>query len=100
MKRKYRIVTRGRDGSLRMQDYSSEKKLISDYSQIGVDDYNTDLSMRGLPILRGLVGPLLDGAEAVRYESPDVFQQMTKELAMSAPKRRRQSSSNDMEIAQ
>ena len=51
----FRIVTRGTDGSLRIKDYPSQDSLLEMHTQIGVDDCSTNLSLRGLPIFRGLV---------------------------------------------
>ena len=54
-----------------------------------VDDCSTDLSLRGLPVFRGLIGPMPDGKNIVRYETPDVFESVTKEWANAKPVRRR-----------
>ena len=61
------------------------------YELIVVDDCSTDLSLRGLPVFRGLIGPMPEGRNIVRYESPDVFETMTKEWtsAKTARKPRR-----------
>jgi len=90
----FRIVTRASNGSLRVQDYPSSEAMLESYSQVGVDDCSTDLSLRGLPLIRGLVGPMPEGKEIVRYESPEVFESMTKEwiLAKIPPQRRRRRS--------
>jgi hypothetical protein len=85
---KYRIVTRGVDGQLRIKDYASKESLMRLHVQIGIDDCSTNLSLRGLPIFRGLIGPMSDGKSIVRYESPDVFESLTKEWTADAPHRR------------
>lgn len=60
------------------------------HTQIGIDDCSTDLTLRGLPVFRGLVGPMPDGKGVVRYESPEVFESLTKEwIAAKSPRRRR-----------
>jgi hypothetical protein len=61
------------------------------HTQIGIDDCSTDLGLRGLPVFRGLVGPMPDGKSIIRYESPEVFETLTKEwsAAKSARRRRR-----------
>ncbi|MDZ4848378.1 MAG: hypothetical protein SGI77_03735 [Pirellulaceae bacterium] len=87
----YRIVTRGQDGSLRIRDFHSAENIISTHSQIGVDDSSTDLDLRGMPVFRGLIGPIPEGKNIVRYESPEVFETLTKEWASSKPRRRRRS---------
>lgn len=84
----FRIVTRAQDGTLRIRDYPSIDPLLHSYTQIGIDDCSTDLALRGLPVFRGLVGPMPEGKNVVRYESPQVFELMTKEW-ISKPNRKR-----------
>lgn len=88
-KNTFRIVTRGMDGSLRIKDYPSQDHILKMHSQIGVDDCSTDLSLRGLPVFRGLVGPIPEGKNVVRYESPEVFETLTKEWSIAKTQRRR-----------
>lgn len=86
----FRVVTRGADGSFRIRDYPSPEDLLEMHTQIGVDDCSTNLSLRGLPVFRGLVGPMSESKEIVRYESPEVFETLTKEWsAAKTPRRRR-----------
>ncbi len=86
----FRIVSRGENGELRHKDYPTCDALLNLHAQIGVDDCSTDLSLRGLPIFRGLIGPMADGNSIVRYESPDVFESLTKEwTAEGAHKKKR-----------
>jgi hypothetical protein len=88
MSKSYRIVTRGADGSIRIRDYDKKESLLRLHSQIGIDDSSTDLSLRGLPVFRGLIGPIPDGKGVVRYESPEVFETLTKDWANIKPARR------------
>jgi hypothetical protein len=88
MLKSYRIVTRGVDGSIRIRDYDKKESLLRLHSQIGIDDSSTDLSLRGLPVFRGLIGPIPDGKGIVRYESPEVFETLTKDWANTKPVRR------------
>ncbi|TWT75117.1 hypothetical protein [Allorhodopirellula solitaria] len=88
-KNTYRVVARGRDGALQMRDYPSVDPLMDHYEQIGVDDCSTDLALRGMPVFRGLIGPMPEGKDVVRYETADVFETLTKEWGMSKPKKRR-----------
>jgi hypothetical protein len=88
MTKSYRIVTRGVDGSIRIRDYDKQESLQRLHTQVGVDDSSTDLSLRGLPVFRGLIGPIPEGKNVVRYESPDVFEALTKEWASSSQSRR------------
>jgi hypothetical protein len=78
-KRTYRIVTRNADGSIRIQDFDSSDTLQRMHTQIGVDDCSTDLELRGKPVFRGLIGPMPEGKDVVRYETPEVFESLTKE---------------------
>jgi len=75
----FRIVTRGSDGKIRIRDYLSKEPLLKMHDQIGVEDCSTNLSLRGLPVFRGLIGPMSDGKNTIRYESPEVFEALTKE---------------------
>ncbi|HOM16403.1 MAG TPA: hypothetical protein PK777_05815 [Thermoguttaceae bacterium] len=86
----FRIVTRGSDGQVRIRDYDSPQPILRRHTQIGVEDCSTDLSLRGLPVFRGLIGPIPEGKNIIRYESPDVFEDLTKQWsAAPIPKRRR-----------
>jgi len=85
----YRIVTRGTDGEIRIRDYDSQEALLKRHSQIGVDDCSTDLGLRGLPVFRGLIGPMPEGKNIIRYESPEVFETLTKDWTTAKPVRRR-----------
>lgn len=84
-----RVVTRAADGSLRIKDYPSTEPLLQTHTQIGIDDCSTDLSLRGLPVFRGLIGPMPEGKGVIRYESPEVFETLTKEWAVVKSGRRR-----------
>ena len=82
----YRIVNRGTDGELRIRDYQKADSIRKFHVQVGVDDCSTDLELRGEPVFRGLVGPMPEGKDIVRYESPEVFETLTKEWA-TVPKK-------------
>ncbi len=84
-----RMVSREFDGSIRVKDSEEITELLKNYEQIGVDDCNTELSLRGFPILRGLIGPIAEGKRIARYETPGVFEVLTKEWAQIKTKRRR-----------
>ena len=86
----FRVVTRGSNGELRIKEYEKQDSLLKLHTQIGIDDCSTDLKLRGMPVFRGLIGPMPDGKEFVRYETPDVFESLTKEWSVSkAPRRAR-----------
>jgi hypothetical protein len=84
----YRIVTRAADGTIRIRDYPNVSPLTDNHVQVGVDDCSTDLALRGLPVFRGLIGPIPEGKGVIRYESPEVFETLTKEWSNSKPLRR------------
>jgi hypothetical protein len=84
----FRIVTRGTDGQLHIRDYNKRESLLRVHTQIGVDDCSTDLGLRGLPVLRGLIGPMPEGKNVIRYESPEVFETLTKEWGTAKARRR------------
>jgi hypothetical protein len=88
-KETFRVVTRGSDGKLRIRDFPSSEPLLEMHTQIGVDDCSTDLALRGLPVFRGLIGPMPEGKNIIRYESPEVFETLTKEWSNTKSKRRR-----------
>jgi hypothetical protein len=85
----FRVVTRGADGEIRIRDYDTAEALLKRHSQVGVDDCSTDLDLRGMPVFRGLIGPIPEGKTVVRYESPEVFETLTKEWSAQRPSRRR-----------
>jgi hypothetical protein len=93
----YRVVTRASDGTLLIRDFDSDEPLLRMHTQIGIDDCSTDLSLRGKPVFRGLIGPIPDGKGVARYESPDVFESLTKEWTKAQPKRRRRRSAAQKE---
>jgi hypothetical protein len=88
-KNTWRIVTRGTDGELLIRDFDSPEPLLKTHVQVGIDDCSTDLELRGAPVFRSLVGPMPEGRGIVRYETPEVFEALTKEWAQPRPPRRR-----------
>ena len=92
MKPTIRIVTRGNNGELRTKDYEKHETVLKMHTQIGVDDCSTDLSLRGMPVFRGLIGPMPEAKGVVRYESPEVFETLTKEWTTAATSRSRRRS--------
>jgi hypothetical protein len=85
----FRIVNRATDGTLRITDFPSPDSLLQMHTQIGVEDSSTDLALRGMPVFRGLIGPIPEGRNIVRYETPEVFEAITKEWSSTKVKRRR-----------
>jgi hypothetical protein len=49
-----------------------------------------------MPLFRGLVGPMSESKTVARYESPDVFEALTKEWTKQKVRRRRRRSSAEV----
>lgn len=92
-----RVVTRASDGTMRTKDFETFDPIAELHEQVGIDDCSTDLTLRGMPIFKGLVGPMSESKTVVRYESPDVFETLTKEWSKQKVRRRRRSKSTDVE---
>jgi hypothetical protein len=75
----FRVVTRGPEGEYRIRDYVCEEEIRRWHVQTGSNDYSLDVSVRGRPVFKGLIGPMPEAGGVLRYESPEVFEQMTKE---------------------
>ena len=85
----FRVVTKGPEGEYRIRDYTSEEEICRWHIQNGICDYNLDVTLRGRPTFKGLVGPMPEANGVLRYESPDVFEQMAKEWSESKRRHRR-----------
>lgn len=98
-KQTWRVVTRGTDGELIIHDYDSPEALLRTHLQVGTDDCSTDLALRGAPVFRSLIGPMPEGRSIVRYESPEVFETLTREWALPrSPKRRSRKKDAGVEV--
>jgi hypothetical protein len=84
-----RVVSREVDGSIRTKDHETTDAIKLTYDQIGIDDCSTDLTLRGFPVFRGLVGPIVEGKHIARYETPEVFESLTKDWSQQKTRRRR-----------
>lgn len=84
----YRVVTRGPEGEYRIRDYMSEEELVRRHIQVGVENCSADMTLRGRPVFKGLIGPIPETGGIIRYEAPDVFEQMTKDWSKTRKKRR------------
>lgn len=89
MSKVIRVVTRASNGTLRTKEFEDFTELSTLHDQIGIDDCSTDLTLRGMPVFRGLIGPMPESKTVVLYESPEVFECLTKEWAQAKPKQRR-----------
>ena len=98
-KQTFRVVTHDKNGELKIRDFDSEEDLMRRHIQVGIDDCSTDLSLRGRPVFRGLIGPMPETGNVVRYESPEVFEVLTKEWSTIKKKRRsRKTVNNEIEV--
>ncbi len=91
------VVTRAANGSLRTKEFTSFDEIEALHDKIGIDDCSTDLTLRGMPVFRGLIGPIPESSTTVRYESPEVFEVLTKEWTAAKTKRRRRRTSSQVE---
>lgn len=91
-----RVVSLASDGSTRSRDFDSFDEIEKAHEQVGIDDCSTDLTLRGMPVFRGLIGPIPESRAVVRYETPDVFEAMTKEWAAKKRKRRRRRTAEEI----
>ena len=94
----FRVVTRGTDGKLHIRDYQKQESLERIHTQIGIDDCSTDLALRGLPVFRGLIGPMPEGKNIIRYESPEVFETLTKEWTTAKNARKTKAPTNQQTV--
>ncbi len=91
-----RVVSLASDGSTRSRDFECFDEISKAHEQVGIDDCSTDLTLRGMPVFRGLIGPIPESRTIVRYETPDVFEMMTKEWAAKKRKRRRRRTAEEI----
>ena len=92
-----RLVTVATDGSFREREFEDFDEINKMHEQIGIDDCSTDLSLRGFPVFRGLIGPIPESKKVARYESPEVFEALTKQWTKAKAKRRRRRSSAEVQ---
>lgn len=85
----FRVVARGPNGEIKTVDYATVIEMTARHDQIGLEDCSTDLTLRGFPVFRGLIGPLPDGGEVARYETAEVFEKLTKIWAAPRKKRKK-----------
>ena len=95
----YRVVTRGPEGEYRIRDYMTEEEILRRHIQVGIEDCSADMSLRGRPVFKGLIGPLPETGGVIRYESPEVFEQMTQEW-VETKRRRRPRTKKPVELVQ
>lgn len=91
-KQTYRVVTSGADGNYILHDYDGPEEILKSHLQIGTEDCSVDLEIRGLPVFQGLIGPMPEedkDGKIYRYETPEVFEQLTKKWYEAPSKRRR-----------
>lgn len=84
-----RVVTRAANGTLRIRELQTAKPLLQMHTQIGVDDCSSELALRGMPVFRELVGPIPDDDHVARYETPEVFEALTRKWSLLPDRSRR-----------
>ncbi|MBE6425066.1 MAG: hypothetical protein IJD43_05820 [Thermoguttaceae bacterium] len=80
----YRVVTKDPQGLIETRDFESLEQLCALYHQVGNDTSSTVKELRGLPLFRGLIGPMQEG-QIIRYETPEVFEQLTQDWYAAVP---------------
>jgi hypothetical protein len=93
----FRVVTRGPEGEYRIRDYVSEEEMRRWHVQTGASDCSLEVSVRGRPVFKGLIGPMLEAGGVLRYESPEVFEQLTKEWSEHKRRYRRKKEISSLE---
>lgn len=73
----YRVVFCDKSGEILQRDYPTLRPLLADYEQVGVEEDSYTLRLHGEPVLKGLIGPLSDGKNVVRYETPEAYELLT-----------------------
>jgi hypothetical protein len=96
-KAQVRVVTRASDGKLRIREFPSSEPLVQIHTQIGVDDCSNDRALHGLPVFRELVGPIPGRGHVARYETPEVFEMLTKKWCRGRDHSRRRRTKRDMD---
>ncbi len=76
-------------GGILTVDWDTMKQVVQWIGGDAVDDCSTDLDLRGMPVFRGLIGPMPEGRNIIRYEAPDVFESLTKEWGAAKTSRSR-----------
>lgn len=74
----YRVVRLDDKGKLCQQDFPDRQALCAAYEQTGVEEDSYSLRLHGEPTFKSLVGPMSDGKNVIRYETPEVFVQLTE----------------------
>lgn len=77
----YRVVFKNKHGVIEHIDYPDIKRLLDSYEQVGVEEDSYTIRLHGEPVLKGLIGPMSEGKDMVRYETPQVFVVMTEQWA-------------------
>lgn len=84
----YRVVFKTKSGKVEQKDYKDVASLLKAYEQVGVEEDSYTLRLHGEPLLKGLVGPISDGKTVVRYETPEVYAQLTLEWSKNLKRSR------------
>lgn len=77
----YRVVFKNSQGAIEHVDFPNVQGLLERYEQVGVEEDSYTIRLHGEPVLKGLIGPMSEGKDTVRYETPQVFVVMTEQWA-------------------
>lgn len=76
--RVYRLVSLSPSGDQCVQDSTNPEELFKNYKLVAVEEDSYTMRLHGEPIFKGLIGPMSDGKNIIRYETPDVFAAQTE----------------------
>ncbi|MDO4576298.1 MAG: hypothetical protein Q4D98_13915 [Planctomycetia bacterium] len=82
-------MTRESDGSFLTRDFGDLEAMKKVFQQCGTDNCSIHKELRKQPSFVGLIGPLEEGPNIIRYESPEVFEVLTREWVAAVPVTRR-----------
>lgn len=91
----YRVVFKTKTGKVEQKDFKDVDSLLNAYEQTAVEEDSYTLRLHGEPVLKGLVGPISDGKHVVRYETPEVYAELTEQWAKNLKKSRLNGNGDD-----
>jgi len=89
MKDTFRIVTREAPTAKSASATTTRRKLCKRCTRRSASTIAAPTwALRGQPVFQGLIGPMPEGKNIIRYESPEVFETLTKEWSTAKISRR------------
>lgn len=77
----YRVVSLTKAGKIEESDFRDPGDIAKTYEAVGVEEDSYTMRLHGEPVFKGLIGPLSDGKNVVRYETPEAFALLTEKWA-------------------